>query len=174
MSGAVLLLNQNYEPLHVCRTRRAVGLLIKGKAEAIVQHEQGIRSPRQIFPRPAVIRMLYHVRRPRPQVKLSRREVFVRDDHTCQYCGANGSNLTVDHVIPRRMGGKRRWENLVTACLHCNLRKAGRTPREANMRLHRPPRRPRSAMYHTIFQMTSGRMDPTWAPYVNGHWRRRA
>ena len=166
MNRAVLLLNQNYEPLNVCRARRAIILLIKGKAEVLVHLPEAIRTQRLAFPRPTVIRMLYHVRRPWPEVKLSRQEIFVRDNFTCQYCGAHAVELTVDHVVPRHLGGTRRWENLVTACRFCNLRKGSRTPREANMRLLSRPARPRSTFHHLVLQMSTGRADPSWAPFL--------
>ncbi len=168
MTGPVLLLNQNYEPLNVCITRRAVVLLAKGKAEILERHAHSIQTCRQYFPRPAVIRMLYQVQRPRPVAKLCRREIFIRDAYTCQYCSARTDDLTVDHVIPRRLGGTRCWENLVTACRHCNLRKGSRTPRGADMRLARMPERPRMSMHHRILQLATGRLHPTWEPYLSG------
>jgi 5-methylcytosine-specific restriction endonuclease McrA len=166
VNRAVLLLNQNYEPLNVCRARRAIVLLMKGKAEMLAHLPEAVRTQRLAIPRPTVIRMLYQVRRPWPQVKLSRREIFVRDRFTCQYCGASAIELTVDHVVPRHLGGTRRWENLVTACRFCNLRKANRTPRQANMRLLTQPARPRSAFRHLVWQLAAGRAHPSWAPFL--------
>ena len=166
MNRAVLLLNQNYEPLNVCRARRAIVLLIKGKAEVLAHLPEAIATQRLALPRPTVIRMLYQVRRRWPEVRLSRAEIFVRDDFTCQYCGARAVELTVDHVVPRHLGGKRRWENLVTACRFCNFRKGSRTPREANMRLLSRPVRPRSAFRHLVLQMTAGRTHPSWTPFL--------
>ena len=141
-------------------------LLSKGKAELLENGRAPIYSVRQLYPRPSVIRMLYHVRRPRPTVRLSRREVFVRDRYRCQYCAETIVEPTVDHVVPRRLGGARRWENLVTACRHCNLRKAGRTPRDAGMRLLRQPRRPKSAIAHLVWHVAGGSVDPAWQPYL--------
>ena len=147
----------------MCRTRRAIVLLSKGKAELLAKMVRApIHSARQLYPRPSVIRMLYHVRRPRPTVRLSRREVFVRDEYLCQYCAETTIEPTVDHVVPRRLGGRRRWENLVTACRRCNLRKAGRTPHEAGMRLLRQPRRPKSAIAHLVRHVAGASVDPTW------------
>ena len=166
MNEPVLLLNQNYEPLNVCRTRRAIVLLSKGKAELLANGRAPIQSARQLYPRPSVHRMLYHVRRPRPTVRLSRREVFVRDEYLCQYCAETTIEPTVDHVVPRRLGGRRRWENLATACRRCNLRKAGRTPHEAGMRLLRQPRRPKSAIAHLVRHVAGASVDPTWRPYL--------
>jgi 5-methylcytosine-specific restriction endonuclease McrA len=95
-----------------------------------------------------VIRLGYMIRKPRPRVRLSKREVFRRDDHSCQYCGARSGRLTIDHVVPRHRGGDHEWANLVTACPACNLRKGGRTLGEAHMALRHQPGEPRpSAMY---------------------------
>lgn len=168
MSAAVLLLNQNYEPLNVCQWRRALTLVVKGKAELLVQHPDAVRTVRSLYPRPLVIKLLYHVRRPRPEVKLSRREIFVRDNFTCQYCGTQVGMLTVDHVVPRHLGGRRRWENLVTACRRCNLFKGSRTPHSARMRLLSSPLRPRVPIYHVIRQMTRGHVHPSWVPFLPG------
>jgi 5-methylcytosine-specific restriction endonuclease McrA len=148
MQEPVLLLNANFEPINVCTTRRAVGLLLMGKAEMLLNGRGYIHSVRQVYPRPSVIRLGYMVRRPRPRVRLSKREIFRRDEHSCQYCGARGGRLTIDHVVPRHRGGEHDWSNLVTACQACNLRKGGRTLGEAHMSLLRPPGEPRpSAMY---------------------------
>ena len=87
MEGVVLVLNQNYEPLNVCNLPRAFRLLFGEKAEVIEYDHQMIRTPRTEFRAPSVIRLQHMIKRPRPRVKLSRREVFVRDRHTCQYCG---------------------------------------------------------------------------------------
>jgi 5-methylcytosine-specific restriction endonuclease McrA len=135
----VLVLNQNYEPLNICRVRRAVVLLYYGKAEMLENGTGFIHSATHSFSVPSVIRLASMIKRPRPQRKLTRLEVFHRDQFTCQYCGRQTHQLTLDHVIPRYRGGEHTWENVVSACTHCNRRKAGKTPREAGMRLiHRP------------------------------------
>lgn len=151
VSAPVLVLNQNYEPLNVCNVRRAVVLLGRGKAELLINGRGEVRTPRLVFPAPSVIRLVYLVRRPVFQRRLSRREVFARDGYTCQYCGRERRELTLDHVIPRFRGGDHAWENVVTACIPCNHRKAGRTPKEAGMALLREPRAPRPNPYH-LFQ----------------------
>ncbi|MDQ4099352.1 MAG: HNH endonuclease [Chloroflexota bacterium] len=125
MNNAVLVLNQNYEPLNVCNVRRAVVLVIGGKAEILEAKEIGLASANKIFPAPSVIRLMYLIRRPRPRVKLTRREIFIRDNFTCQYCGRHGHDLTVDHVVPRSRGGLHVWYNGVTACMPCNHRMGG-------------------------------------------------
>src|SRR5688572_7047810 len=86
-TAAVLVLNQNYEPLNVCNARRAFVLVDRGKAEILEHAEGAMRSALQTFPIPSVIRLIYMIRRPRPQMRLTRREIFVRDRYTCQYCG---------------------------------------------------------------------------------------
>ncbi len=144
MNEPVLLLNANYEPIHVCNTKRAMGLLMTNKAEIILNGRGVIRTPSATFVRPSVIRLVYMVHRPRPQVKLTKKEILRRDNYTCQYCGRQGGRLTVDHVYPRRLGGAYWWDNLVTACPACNHRKGGRTLEEAHMKLLRQPAEPQA------------------------------
>ncbi len=151
ISSPVLVLNQNYVPLNVCNVRRAVVLVDRGKAELLVNGRGQIHTPRLTLPAPSVIRLISLIRRPLLQRRLSRREVFIRDGHVCQYCGRESRNLTLDHVIPRFRGGAHSWENVATACIPCNHRKAGRTPREANMGLLHQPRAPRPNPYY-LFQ----------------------
>jgi 5-methylcytosine-specific restriction endonuclease McrA len=147
----VLVLNQNYEPLNVCRARRAVVLLYQSKAEMLEDGRGLIHGAHQDFPVPSVIRLPYLVKRPfRAGRKLSRLEIFARDNYTCQYCGKQTRQLTLDHVIPRYRGGPHTWENLVSACVPCNRRKAGKTPEEAKMKLRQRPVAPRSNRYSYI------------------------
>ncbi len=135
----VLVLNQNYEPLNICRARRAVVLVYCGKAEMLEDGSGFIHSIGQIFSVPSVIRLAYMIKRPRPKRKLTRLEVYNRDQYICQYCGKESRQLTLDHVIPRYRGGEHTWENVVSACIPCNRHKAGRTPEQAGMRLIRCP-----------------------------------
>src|SRR5438552_9369089 len=147
-NAAVLVLNQNYEPLNVCNARRAFVLVDRGKAEVLEYSEISWRTASRVFPLPSVIRLIHLIKRPRPQMRLSRREVFTRDRYTCQYCGRRGQrDLTLDHVNPRFRGGRHTWDNLVTACKTCNHRKAGRTPQEAKMHLLKEPHQPRVNSY---------------------------
>ena len=143
IGSSVLVLNQNYEPLNVCNARRAFVLVDRGKAE-VLEHGLGhLRTATHAFALPSVIRLIYLIKRPRPQMRLSRREVFNRDRYTCQYCGRRGQrDLTLDHVVPRHRGGRHTWDNLVTACKTCNHRKGGRTVPESRMKLLRQPVRP--------------------------------
>ena len=162
MDGVVLVLNQNYEPLNVCNLPRAFRLVFGDKAEVIEYDHQVIRTPRTEYRAPSVIRLQYLIRRPRPRVKLSRREVFARDRHTCQYCGRQTHDLTLDHVVPRHRGGRHSWENLVTACKTCNHRKGGKLLDEARLRLHREPHEPRSDIYSLFTPYLADERNDAW------------
>lgn len=171
LNKSVLVLNQNYEPLHVCNVRRAVVLVARGKAEVIDRLDRAkalLRTVSGEFDVPSVIRMVYFIRRPRPVMRLSRREVFIRDRFMCQYCGRRTAlkDLTLDHVLPRFRGGSHTWENLVSACRGCNHRKAGRTPREARMRLRAQPKRPTVTAVNLFGQYLENQ--PGWAPFIPG------
>jgi len=144
ISLPVLVLNQSYEPMNICRVRRAVVLLYQNKAEMLENGSGFIHSADAEFPVPSVIRLASMIKRPHRSVrKLTRLEVFKRDQYVCQYCGKESRPLTLDHIIPRYRGGEHTWENVVSACVPCNRRKAGRTPPEAGMRLIRQPSKPR-------------------------------
>src|ERR1700716_3385343 len=140
----VIVLNLDFQPLNVCNVRRPAVLIAKEKASVGEQNGPLITSERLSFPSPSVIRLAYHVKRPRPVVKMTRKEVLVRDDHTCQYCGRRGHDLTLDHVIPRHRGGQHVWENVVAACKGCNHKKGGRKLQESHLALARLPFRPPS------------------------------
>jgi 5-methylcytosine-specific restriction endonuclease McrA len=146
----VLVLNQNYEPLNVCRVRRAVVLVHRGKAEMLENGVGFIHTTSDIFPLPSVIRLAHMIKRPRPKRKLTRLEVFNRDKYTCQYCGKQSHQLTIDHVVPRHRGGEHTWENVVSACIPCNRHKAGKSPSEAGMKLIRQPAPPHDNLYFYI------------------------
>ena len=135
----VLVLNQNFEPLNICRVRRAVILVIHGKAEVIENGRGELHAVSTSVPIPSVVRLTQYVKRPRLQKRLTRYEVFNRDKYTCQYCGRETKDMTVDHIVPKSRGGTHEWDNVVGSCFACNLRKAGHTPAEAGMRLLRQP-----------------------------------
>ncbi len=166
-----LVLNQNYEPLNVCAVRRAFVLVYHGKAEVLETAEGAIRGVTAEFAMPSVIRLHAPVKRPRPRVRLTRTEVFARDEHRCQYCGVAGTELTIDHVMPRHRGGPHEWENLVAACRPCNHRKGGRTPSEARMRLMREPTRPIATPTALFGQYLERYRE--WRPFLLG-WMDRA
>lgn len=164
----VLVLNQNYEPLNVCNVHRAMRLVFGSKAEVLETYSQPVRTASRQFDSPAVIRLIYMIRRPRPRVKLTRREIFARDDHACQYCGTRVGDLTIDHVIPRSRGGQHSWTNLVTACRPCNHRKGGKTLVEARMRLRYEPCEPRPGAYYTIQRRVPPTTQEMWSRFVPG------
>ncbi len=166
MNEPVLVLNANYEPLNICDTRRAIGLIFSGKAEMVADGRGYIRTTRASFPRPSVIRLEHIVHRPRPRVKLTKREIFRRDNYTCQYCGRQAQHLTIDHILPRHRGGQHRWDNLVTACAACNRRKGGHLLAEVNMHLkHQAVEPPATATY--LFGRHASENEE-WRKYIEG------
>ena len=165
----VLVLNLNYVPINVCTVRRAVVLLGKAKAELLENHRGQLRTVNRIFDAPSIIRLVYLVKRPFLPRKLSKKEVFLRDRFTCQYCGKKSQDLTLDHVVPRRQHGPHSWDNVVAACTRCNLRKAGRTPVEANMKLAKIPKAPDPNPYMILQNRT---ILEEWQPYLPWEVRR--
>jgi len=165
--ASVLVLNQNYEPLNVCNVRRALVLVLRGKAEVIESARAAFHTASTSFVLPSVIRLVHMIRRPRPKVRLSRKEVFARDGWACVYCGKVTRELTLDHVMPRHRGGVHTWENLVSACKPCNHRKAGRTPAEAKMSMHHEPGAPRVSVYYPLFQYLGTQEE--WRKFVPGY-----
>lgn len=159
----VLLLNQNYEPLAVCNVKKAIILIYLGKAEPIEKDSAWVRSVSTQIRLPIVIRLIRFARAPQRRIILNRKNLLIRDNYTCQYCGRHTQPLTVDHVVPKQFGGKDTWENLVIACLPCNNRKANRTPEQAGMKLLNPPRKPHHFFY---FQHFIGIKDERWKPYL--------
>jgi 5-methylcytosine-specific restriction endonuclease McrA len=160
----VLVLNASYEPLNICTWRRAVVLLMKGKAEQIEHNGKLIYTN---LPVPTVIRLRSYVKIPYKEISLSRRNLLHRDNYTCQYCGDRRHDLTIDHIVPRSKGGTDSWENVVAACLKCNVKKGDRTPKEANMVMTTTPRRPPSHVYFEISKhAASGEF--SWKKYVIG------
>jgi 5-methylcytosine-specific restriction endonuclease McrA len=166
MNAPVLVLNQNYEPLNICSARRAIVLVLGGKAEVLEHHPEVIATASVVIDCPSVIRLGHMIRRPPPNVKLSRREIFRRDQYTCQYCNRMTPDLTLDHIMPRHRGGGYTWENLVSACRACNHRKGGRTPEEARMHLARAPFRPYAGPYYTIERRLQGLGMDGWRKFL--------
>jgi 5-methylcytosine-specific restriction endonuclease McrA len=166
MNEPVLVLNGNYEPLNVCTTKRAMGLILADKAMVLENGRGFIHTVSRTYERPSVIRLFYAVRRPRPRVRLCKREILRRDGYRCQYCGRETSQLTIDHVVPRYRGGPHSWENLVAACPQCNRRKGGRTLAEARMELLRRPFEPRPTAQYLFGRYGTG--NGTWVKYLEG------
>ncbi|WP_320673900.1 HNH endonuclease [Prochlorococcus sp. MIT 1341] len=164
--GQVLVLNASYEPLNITTWRRAMVMMIKGKAESLEQDSS--RKIRHDIMLPTVIRLRQFVRVPFRELPLTRRNILQRDNHCCQYCGYRGPKLSIDHVIPRSRGGEDTWENVTTACLGCNVSKGSRTPNEARMKLNTQPRRPHSSLtFEANRQIHAGRYTE-WRKYVIG------
>lgn len=162
----VLILNVTFEPMHVCSTKRALALVLSGKAEIVINGRGTIHSAASEFEIPSVIKLSHMVRRPRPRIALSKREILRRDDYTCQYCGRKMRTLTLDHVVPRRFGGPHSWENLVAACSPCNRRKGGKLVTEADMMLNRLPFEPSSSAAYRFG--THLEQHQEWAQFIEG------
>ena len=180
LNSSVLVLNRQYMAVHVVGVRRAFGLLINQMAEVIhiedgqysnydfhswreiselkasfkedKPDDDWIRSVNFEVCVPRVLRLLYYDRLPKQRVRLNRRNIFARDANMCQYCGKKfpTSELSLDHVMPTCRGGGTSWENLVCACVKCNVRKGGRTPKEAGMKLIQKPARPKRSPLLTV------------------------
>lgn len=156
------MLNASFEPLCVVSVRRAVVLLLKDKAEIVARGEGELRSERACHPVPSVIRLVQYRRVPfRSRVPLSRRAVFLRDGHRCQYCNSPAENI--DHVVPRSRDGAHEWENVVASCRACNARKEDRLLAETDLRLRRPPVAPHASLWLVA---TAGSLDPAWVPWL--------
>ncbi|MFO0892887.1 MAG: HNH endonuclease [Isosphaeraceae bacterium] len=197
LDASVLVLNKFYLAVHVIPVRRAFALLFKELAEVItIDDGQFVafnfttwreasraralfRGPDDEFIRtvqfevevPRIIRLLGSDRLPRQKVKFNRRNLFARDGNRCQYCGRKfpSSELSLDHVVPRSRGGGATWENIVCACLKCNVRKGGRTPSEAGMRLYREPVEPRTSP--SLRLTLSHRKYQSWKTFLdNAYW----
>ena len=139
-----------------------MGLIVSDKATMILDGRGEIRSVSDTFPCPSVIRLERMIKRPRPRVKLTKSEIFRRDNYTCQYCGAH-EDLTFDHVIPRSLGGQTRWDNVVAACSTCNLAKANKLPDACGMFPKQKPYRP------TVYELhRNGRRFPP--NYLHESW----
>ncbi|MEN1681465.1 MAG: HNH endonuclease [Planctomycetota bacterium] len=173
LNASVLVLNRQYMAVHVVDVKRAFRLLFRELAEVIhiedgqyanydFESWREISEMRSAFKEkepesdwvqsvnfeievPRVLRLLHYDRVPRQRVRLNRRNLFARDGNRCQYCGKRfaTSELSIDHVVPTCRGGLTTWENVVCACVKCNVRKGGRTPQEANMQLTKKPVRPK-------------------------------
>ncbi len=178
LNASVLVLNRLFMAVRVVRARDAFRLLWKETAEVVsVEDEtyncynfsswaevsehrrrfqpdshEWVRTVRFDIAVPRVIRLLTYDRVPRTRIRLNRRNLFARDENRCQYCGRKfkSSDLSIDHVLPRSRGGHTVWTNVVCACLKCNVKKGGRTPKQAHMRLVRKPKQPRFSPVITI------------------------
>lgn len=159
---SALVLNATYEPLSVVPARRAACLVLAERADLVASDGSFLRSVQLQLPSPSVVRLRTVVKVPYTRrTAMSRRALFARDDHRCQYCGGFADSL--DHVVPRSRGGQHTWENVAAACRPCNLRKRDRTPAEAGMRLTRPPRAPREQAWIIA---AVDQIPDEWRPYM--------
>ncbi len=197
LQASVLVLNRLYLAVHVVNVRRAFGLLFRELAEVVFSedgcfsnhdfdswrdlsrlradakqpHDDWIRTVSFEIQVPRVIRLLSYDRLPKQQLHLNRRNVLARDEHVCQYCGRHfpAHLLSVDHVVPRSRGGTTTWENVVCACLGCNVRKGGRTPHEAKMKLVRRPALPKRNPLLAL-KLSNPKYE-SWRTWLDGvHW----
>jgi len=183
LAAPVLVLNRSFQPVRVTTARQAFEMLFLGRARALDEaHEahdfrgwaskrlsaqdEFIRIPGGRLRVPRVLQLAQYNRVPRATVRLSRRNVFLRDDYTCQYCGLHPPirDLNLDHVIPRSRGGRSTWDNLVTSCRQCNLRKGGALPNECGMRPVNPPSRPNWSA--AVQLQASPRRFVEWEPFL--------
>ncbi len=163
----VLVLNATYEPVNVCGARRAIILILKGAASAEEELNGVVHAASLALRIPSVIRLLEYRRIPYEARALSRKNILIRDRHTCQFCDRTlpASELTLDHVVPRSQGGKSTWENLVACCHACNNRKGDRTPATAGMKLLCQPR-PFNLHTNRHLIRLIGNGDQQWRKYL--------
>jgi 5-methylcytosine-specific restriction endonuclease McrA len=164
---SVLVLNSTYEPMTVSAWQRAVELVFAGKAEIVHETGKQLRSAGGFaMPLPSVIRMLYYIRRKPKRVALTKKNVLLRDDYLCGYCGEQGDRdtMTVDHIVPVSHGGRSTWTNLASACAPCNGRKRDRTPEQARMPLRRKPFEPRFIPFVVVRRNTER---DEWQKYLS-------
>jgi 5-methylcytosine-specific restriction endonuclease McrA len=156
-------LNQNYEPLQVCSARRAVVLLFQGKAE-MIETADGIKihTVTREYALPSVVRLWHYRKVPYKRIMLTRKNIITRDNNRCQYCGSTKGPMTIDHVIPKRMGGDDSWENLICACAKCNNKKGDHTPEQAQMHILKKPTMP---TFITFIQRNVSIAD-RWRPFL--------
>jgi 5-methylcytosine-specific restriction endonuclease McrA len=159
----VLVLNASHEPLSVVSDRRALVLVIRGKAIPIEHRDQVWRSERASMQAPSVVRLTAFVHLPyQRNVPVSRRAVFGRDQNRCQYCA--GPAESIDHVLPKSRGGQHTWDNVVACCRRCNVRKGSRLPSEAGLTLASVPTAPRH--HGWIYASAGYSLDPAWHRYL--------
>lgn len=160
-----LVLNKNWMPIKHVDWRKAFTLICKGSAEVVDNYEVLIRTPRDYYFMPAVIRLVNYAKIPEPRVGYSKRTLLERDDYTCQYCGKklSATNATVDHVVPRFKGGKTTFENTVTACGKCNRDKGSKSVSEARLKLLSKPQVPLYTYYRLHLPK---RIPGAWTAYI--------
>jgi 5-methylcytosine-specific restriction endonuclease McrA len=181
----VLVINRVFQPIRITSARRAIRLLYTGTARALTEDGElldfgawlrlPVREGRDdVLPIvngalrvPRIVHLVRYARMRRPTIRLTRRNLMLRDGYTCQYCSRRRPvrELDIDHVLPRSRGGEDSWTNLVTACQPCNRRKGRRTPAEANMPLRKRPGAPRWSASAQLLTGTPRRYKE-WEPFL--------
>jgi 5-methylcytosine-specific restriction endonuclease McrA len=187
LDSEVLVLNRVFQALRVTSARHALSLFYKGHAKAVLPDystyewdnwcdipaqpkDDVVLTPSRAILVPRVILLKNYDRLPRREVKFSRHNIYLRDENRCQYCGAKftSSELSLDHVLPLSRGGVSSWENIVCACLSCNVKKGNRTPTEAGLKLIATPQRPR---WNPVGQFTRSRWHASWKNFLDvAYW----
>lgn len=185
LNANVLVLNRSFIPVNVTTVRRAFILVYLDLARIVDEQfrifdfkswselsveagDEAIGLVNRMIRVPKVILLTTYDRLPRRRIRFSRYNIFARDKNTCQYCGRRfpRSELTIDHVIPRSLGGTTCWENVVCCCIECNRKKGGRPPELAKMRLIAPPKKPNWTPYFGMNLRNSLKKEE-WAPFLN-------
>ena len=154
-----VVLNADYTYLNTVNWKRGLKLLLLEKAEALKESDHTVCNADKtyVFKIPLVLKLVYMVKTIyRNKIPYSRRNIFIRDGYSCQYCGTK-NRLSIDHVIPSSKGGKTKFTNCVACCVTCNISKGDRTPTEANMRLRKTPHDP------TVMEFLVNKMKNTGA-----------
>lgn len=156
-NSSVLVLNASYEAINICNSKRAIIMILKGIAVAEENTKKFFHSPSFKISVPSVIRINKYVRIKYQLISFTRKNIFLRDNFTCYYCNEKfkPKELTLDHVLPKSKGGWNNWDNIVTACIHCNKKKGDRTPEEANMKLRKTPKEPTIPIHFQIIRNLS-------------------
>lgn len=163
MVARALVLNASHEPLSVVSCRRAVVLVIRGRAVVMEHRHEEWSSERMTVPVPSVVRLTSYVSVPYGRkIAVTSKAVFGRDGYRCQYC--SGPAESIDHVVPRSRGGQHTWENVVACCRRCNVKKGDRLPSEVGFDLNR---RPGTPMRHAwVYAAGAYSVDPIWERYL--------
>lgn len=165
-SHPCLILNADYQPLSyfplsLWSWQDAIKAVFLDRVDVINEYDRHVRSANLNIPLPSVVALREYIPQNRAPA-FTRFNLFLRDGFACVYC-ESPEDLTFDHVVPRRLGGKTRWDNIVAACAKCNWKKGGRLPRDAGMQLRRKPTQP------TVFELQAqGRRFPPG--YLHESW----
>ena len=167
-SVKALVLNSSYEPLRIVSWQKALVLWFQDKVEILEYHKSFVKSVSQTFNLPSVLRLKTYIKNKKINgVRFCRENVYIRDEYTCQYCHQvfTSKELTIDHVLPASQGGPKTWNNVVSACRHCNQKKANRTPEKAKMPLLKQPKAPQ---WLPVLEkeILSDSIPQTWKDYV--------